>query len=268
MICKACGATNADTDRYCRQCGVRLADEKSEAGSASRQAPVSKKTVRIDKQDSGFKSLGFRIHECGYPLLPEMTVCPRCQRPVGDAEVEAAPAPPVSKKTEVIDLKTAKATTILSKSEVQALKPEDMAEPSRVKSVAAKPVESSPKESPAPVDKRTINPYINKKKAPADAKGASICSLQPISRIEEESAPKKTTFEAQTVVLNRRNTDPSNPSITSGQQARLTFENGVWYIEDLSALKTTFVRAARKTALQDGDIILMGDREFKFSIQK
>ena len=271
MICKACGAKNADTERYCKQCGVRLVEEKPEA-AASKQEPVSKKTVRIDKHDLGAKSLGFRIHECGYPLLPEMTVCPRCKRPVSEPEggaPEEVSAPPVSKKTQVIDLRAAKATTILSKSDLQSLKPGDAIEQTLPKTVVVKRDEiPSKQEVPsAPVDKRTINPYLRKNNAVAP-KSANACSLQPIARFEEEAVPNKTIYDAQTVVLNRQNTDPTNSSITSRQQARLTFENGVWYIEDLSDLKTTFVRVARKTALQDGDIILMGDREFEFSIQK
>lgn len=272
MICKACGAKNADTDKYCRRCGVRLAEEKPEAEAASKQEPVSKKTVRIDKHDLGAQSLGFRIHECGYPLLPEMTVCPRCQRPISEPESDVAeevPAPPVSKKTQVIDLRAAKATTILSKSDLRSLKPGDAIEQPLPKTVMVKRDEIPSKQDvpQAPVDKRTINPYLRKNNAVAP-KSANACSLQPIARFEEDAVPNKTNFDAQTVVLNRQNTDPTNPSITSRQQARLTFENGVWYIEDLSDLKTTFVRVARKTALQDGDIILMGDREFKFSTQK
>lgn len=258
---------NADTDRYCRQCGVRLEEEKSEAGSDSKQVAASKKTVRIDKKNMGAKSLGFRIHDCGYPLLPEMTVCPRCQRPVVEQEEEVS-TPAVSKKTEVIDFRAAKATTILSKSDLRSLKPDDMAVQSQPKTVMVKLSEGFSGQNPAPVDKRTINPYINKKKSPVIANESCSCSLQPIARFEEDAVSGKTTFKEQTVILNRHNTDPSNHSITSREQARLTFENGVWYIEDLSDLKTTFVRAARKTALQDGDIILMGDREFKFSTQK
>lgn len=41
-------------------------------------------------------------------------------------------------------------------------------------------------------------------------------------------------------------------------------ENGHWYIEDASDQKTTFVQAARKTELHDGDIILLGNRLFEF----
>ena len=117
MICKRCGSTNADTDRFCRRCGTKLSEDVSEGGSSTEKAvPVSKKTVRIDKSEFVSRQSGFRVHDCGYPLLPEMTVCPNCKLPVGGAvppeEQPPAPKPaePVSKKTEVISLKSSKAT--------------------------------------------------------------------------------------------------------------------------------------------------------------
>ena len=71
-------------------------------------------------------------------------------------------------------------------------------------------------------------------------------------------------FTGENIVLNRDNTDPGNPSITSRVQAELTFEDGAWYLLDKSALRTTFVHAGRKTKLEDGDVILLGNRRFIF----
>lgn len=225
---------------------------------------VNKKTIRIDKKDVARKSSGICIHSCGYPLLPDMTVCPHCQQSVDDLQPVPTPSPsPVCKKTEVIDLKAAKATTIIRKSDLAA----DLI-PDRPRSVTVSSAEPEVAPIPEPetleVDKRTINPYLKKKK-PVAGHPECHCSLQPVVREDEDIVPDKNVYETQTVILNRQNTDPKNPSITSRQQARLTFEDGVWYIEDLSSQQTTFVRAGRKTALQDGDIILLGDREFEFS---
>ena len=65
-------------------------------------------------------------------------------------------------------------------------------------------------------------------------------------------------------MLNRANTDPNNQSITSKEQAVLTFEDGAWYLEDRSDQKTTYVHAGRKTRLESGDIIILGNRRFEF----
>ena len=67
------------------------------------------------------------------------------------------------------------------------------------------------------------------------------------------------------IILNRANTDPANNTITSGEQAELTFENGAWYICDKSYQKTTYVHASRKMKLEKGDIIILGNRRFEFN---
>ena len=65
-------------------------------------------------------------------------------------------------------------------------------------------------------------------------------------------------------MLNRNNTEVNNPSITSRQQALITRVDGHWFIEDKSEQKTTFVQAAHKIELHDGDLILLGNRLFEF----
>ena len=52
--------------------------------------------------------------------------------------------------------------------------------------------------------------------------------------------------------------------LTSRQQAIVTRIDGRWYIEDKSEQKTTFVQAAKRIELHDGDIILLGNRLFEF----
>lgn len=88
--------------------------------------------------------------------------------------------------------------------------------------------------------------------------------LLPIS--EETGMPEgcELSFSGNNVVLNRDNTDPKNSTITSQEQASLTFENGKWSIEDKSEYKTTFVQASRKIELQPGDLILLGNQLYRF----
>lgn len=88
--------------------------------------------------------------------------------------------------------------------------------------------------------------------------------LVPIS--EETGMPEgeMLNYEGEDVVLNRDNTDPKNETITSQEQAVVSFENGKWCIEDRSEYKTTFVQAARKMELQAGDLILLGTQLYRF----
>lgn len=93
-------------------------------------------------------------------------------------------------------------------------------------------------------------------------------SLTIIPDVGENINIKECEFsciENDTVILNRDNTDSSNRSITSGQQAEIGYENGHWYIKNLSDNESTFMVVNRKLELQDGDTILLGYRYFKFN---
>lgn len=116
---------------------------------------------------------------------------------------------------------------------------------------------SSSSEKVAKDVRKTVRPM---RKAEKEAE----FKLVPIS--EETGMPegKPLLFEGNAVVLNRANTDPKNSTITSQEQADITFENGKWAIEDKSEFKTTFVQAARKVELQKGDLILLGNQLYRF----
>ncbi len=91
-----------------------------------------------------------------------------------------------------------------------------------------------------------------------------FCTLKPIAWEGENVAYNPVTYTGDTIVLNRSNTDPNNNTITSREQAVLTCEDGEWFIENRSDLKTTFVRVNGKVKLNNGDIIVLGNREFEF----
>lgn len=106
----------------------------------------------------------------------------------------------------------------------------------------------------------TINPWGHG----VNPSGSSFCQLQPIAWENENISYQPQSYSGQQIVLNRSNTDPNNHTITSKQQAILSFENGKWYIEDKSAHKSTFIQVNGKMSLNDGDVVLMGNRMFIF----
>lgn len=91
------------------------------------------------------------------------------------------------------------------------------------------------------------------------------CTLKPIAWVGENKMYQPQSYSGESVILNRSNTDPDNLTITSKEQAELTFENGEWYIEDKSAQQTTYVLAAKKIKLHKGDIVVLGNRMFEFN---
>lgn len=93
---------------------------------------------------------------------------------------------------------------------------------------------------------------------------AAGCSLTIIPEYNESFEPKRLEYQGEQITLNRSNTEPANLSITSKIQAELTYEDGKWFISDKSEYETTYIQVQGKMELKPGDIILLGDRRFKF----
>lgn len=118
----------------------------------------------------------------------------------------------------------------------------------------------APRQAKAAPVQGTVNPWVQ-------VTPANKCMLEPIAQQGVEN-PDSLHLKGDIHELNRANLDPDNQTITSKTQARLTCEDGQWYIEDKSAQHTTFIYAGKKTALKDGDVILMGNRQFAFHVEK
>lgn len=118
------------------------------------------------------------------------------------------------------------------------------------------------KNNNAPVHGGTINPWATPQSFPS----ISYCKLSPLPIIpNEKHMPGDVEFKGDRITLNRANLDPDNMAISQSNQAELICKNGKWYIKDESAFKTTYIHARKETPLQNGDIILMGNRRFEFT---
>lgn len=103
---------------------------------------------------------------------------------------------------------------------------------------------------------------------PVNNPAATSLTLQRESWINENRCHEPETLEGDRITLNRANTDPANDTIDPSAQALLVNENGQWYIENQSPAATTFVKVTRRMKLEDGDIIVMGNRSFTFHSKK
>ena len=101
-----------------------------------------------------------------------------------------------------------------------------------------------------------------------DEKQNYCCNLTIIPDEDEIIEPKTNKYEGKDIILNRANTEPQNPTITSKQQAKLIFDDGKWYIENYSQFETTFISVNRRMQLESGDIIMLGDRRFLFGVDE
>ncbi len=90
-----------------------------------------------------------------------------------------------------------------------------------------------------------------------------VCSLVAISA-DNEKELRTIDLKADMISLNRALLDPANNSISRAGHANIYQKDGNWYLENTSAVKTTFIQVNQPVKLSDGDVILMGDSLFKF----
>lgn len=164
--------------------------------------------------------------KCGYPLRPDADKCPNCKFQI------AAPKP-------VEDVKRPAAPSAPGLSRRPTVVGNQTGFPEQPRAMRG-----------------TVNPYL--------AGFQPEFTLTPVARDTEVVKPEAHSYTGDSVVLNRDNTDPSNPSITSREQAVITRKGDKWYITDRSTLKTTFVQASGEIELHPGDQILLGNRLFIF----
>ena len=107
--------------------------------------------------------------------------------------------------------------------------------------------------------KKTINPYLNAKKSEEKKQGPNLTlSVQRITNGGNSGHPQDKTFFGKEIRLNKQIAEaPENEEA----QVVFTLEDGQWFIEDKGSLKKTFILAVRKTPIQEGDILLVDNRQ-------
>lgn len=235
MRCKNCGWENDSNKVKCEKCNAPLTGSMIEnhAGhtpSGASDAASLKGTIP-ERQIFDSKSTDdnpVECHKCKYPLGRGMQTCPMCGTPVrSDVDI---------KRDASVNSNGSRCNKC------------GAALPAGVSFCA---------DCGTPLYRGTINPWT----AP---QSVTLCTLKPLAWEKEQIEYNVQSFSGENITLNRSNTDPNNQTITSKEQAELTFENGAWYICDKSVQKTTFVHAGRKTKLEKGDIIILGNRRFEF----
>lgn len=216
-----------------------------------------------------------RCKNCGWPNEAGITRCIKCNAPLQGSMIDSSPqqsAPSSSDEAESLKATLREPSSGGAKS---------FGNSSNVCPKCGYPVSSSSEE--CPICHNRLNPdkkdNDSRKKSPKNTGGfsygggtinpwatpsaESFCTLCRIPWQNENVTYEPVSYSGRSIILNRANTDNNN-SITSREQAVITYENGGWFIENKSDLKTTLLRVDRKIKLEDGDVIVLGNRMFKF----
>lgn len=235
MRCKNCGWENPNSATVCEKCNLPLDSSFAEQSYAS---PIStgrdlKKTVL--ESDVFANPMGGSANQevptvcpkCGYPLRPGSTSCPNCNFQIQVSQ------PALKSQPTVLD-----AVSVASSA-------------SSISSI---------NQHKRPVYSETVNPYLE------TVEVTPSFTLSPVSRINEKKHLEPISFEGESVMLNRDNTETDNTTISSASQATITCVDDKWFIKDSSGQGTTFVKALNEIEIKDGDVILLGNRLFEFHV--
>lgn len=264
MRCNNCGWDNGPGSSVCVKCGHTLQSgevQYQEPAPAprptvlnSQQAEPAPRPTRIVNSSDLQNQVSLKATvaqapkncpHCGYPVVGNFTSCPNCGASLGSAPTTLQS--PTPKKDNAIDLeigevKCDKCGAMVSPDFSFCPKCGERIHLQTVRAIRHKPV--APPEPPKPQ-----------------------CHLTIIPEEGEITEPFTNDYEGDSIILNRENTERDNRTITSKEQAELICENGQWYLLNHSALGSTYLEANRKLSLEPGDVIVLGDRRFRFETE-
>lgn len=212
--------------------------------------------------------------QCNYQLIVPSDTCPMCSYKFNAREMPGLELPKTEKKpvnSGIPDFEIPKPVPGGKNAEPtmpgadELVQPSDSAkqmEPPPISDLKRKSTTSpfSEQQKRLKVTNTTIDPFRKDQ-----AQEQIHAMLTPLSRDGEQSIdPIKIIYLDAPVPLNRAMLEPSNNTITSKVQAELEYVNGAWYLVNRSEKETTFILAKSPVMLQKGDIILMGNRKFRF----
>lgn len=239
MRCRNCGWENPDGQTNCEKCHGSLGDATPSHKPTTPVSDRMKSTVAegVIFSDPTPATAPKTCPKCGYPISENSTSCPNCNH-----ELHQAPTTKQSMTCKSCGAEITPDSKFCSS--CGAPTAEETPRPRRIQRSAMGTVMGGPIAGPASANK--------------------FCTLKPIAWDGEDVNYNPITYSGDTIVLNRANTDANNNSITSREQAILTCEDGEWYIENRSDLRTTYIRVNGRVKLTNGDIIVLGNREFEF----
>lgn len=239
MRCKNCGWENPDGQTNCEKCHGSLGDAIPAHKPTTPVSDRMKSTVAegVVFSDAAPMSAPRTCPKCGYPISDSSTSCPNC-----NCELQLAPTTKQVVKCKSCGAEVDPNAKFCSSCGTPIM--EDAPRPRKIQRSSMGTVMGGPVVGPASANK--------------------FCTLRPIAWDGEDVNYNPITYSGDAIVLNRSNTDANNNSITSHEQAILTCEDGEWYIENRSSLRTTFIRVNGRVKLTNGDIIVLGNREFEF----
>jgi len=257
MKCKNCGTTNLPGVLKCIECNVPLTGSMLITEDESinlNNGVVLCKNCKTENPASALK-----CNKCNAPLTGSLAIRPKKSKPGHNTQDISKPKSELSTKDCL-----ACGYPNRSKADYCASCGEELFSPGEVSSniennnTTLQTEHLKENKFSMPINKNsTINPWISSTPNKKFILEILDANYQPTGQCLE--------FNEDEAYLNRLNLEQNNSTITQKTQAIISFKDDRWILNDESELKTTFIRPTKDNPLSDGDVILMGNRLFKFT---
>lgn len=252
MKCKNCGTINPPGALKCQECNVPLTGSMLLTDADSPK--VQKGTILCKNCNTENPATALKCSKCNAPFDGSLAI-----RPEEVPNLNATQQLEESKgKWDLVDCPSCgypnKSIADNCVSCGESLHPKTSNTPTQEKKVTIAT-------APPPVSNKnaTINPWVE-----AAPTAVNSFALEPLD-IHFKTMDKVLEFTGDDVLLNRANLEQDNATITQKTQASISRQGNQWVLNDRSEMNTTFIKMSSDYPLKDGDIILMGNRLFRFS---
>jgi len=246
MICASCGRDNPDDVTYCLDCGRKLEREAAKEASAPPEERV-------------------QCSRCGADNPSTMNFCKRCGTPLTNqesAQRSPAPEPPASSPAPADEGGSSQRIC----SRCQGVLDHD-AQFCKYCGLSLKPAAApviEHKFSPAEgVDKPSTQTGPLGGAASVQAGGARLVAI-----LKDGSEGQTYPLSTETTELGRKEGNillPDDPYL-SPRHARLSSQNGRYFLKDLASTNGIFIRIREKSRLHHSDIVLIGQQVLRFDV--
>lgn len=246
--CNNCGWSNTNSNVRCEKCNAPLKGSMVDIPKPEPESPPSEPNYYPPTQAGQSATGGFLDQHnvkncpyCGYPNSIDTQLCINCKKSLIFGQVND---PIINKEKEVV---------VPENDDIQKIYTLDK------KGKMIRVIEGDGANLGQQIIKGTVDPYRQIKEVK--------CYLEPIVDGENNN---KVLIECigTNLKLNREGLEPGNNTITSKNQAVINYSNGKFTLEDKSEQQTTFIQLNKPHILSNGDIILMGNRKFRFLVEE
>lgn len=255
MRCDYCGWINTDDSKRCVKCNQIL----PEAPVSPQQPNLTQiVTPNPDKTEESTNNPCSFCPSCGYPTATNATVCPACNTQISNNDSIVPDTKATIRVVPSIGQDAVMQTP--GNSNFAAQMKQTVRDGAAAIAATVATSSSCTNEELKNVVRDLVAEEQLKKNKSEHNKGCTITSLDGFN-----GSHNSIGIQNGTTILKRADIDIENYAIDENQHVEFECIDGQWYIQNLSANNNTYICIKRKMQLENGDIIIIGNRRFIFN---